>query len=477
MGVIVDMGKGEKLIKNIIIYTIGTFGSKLLTFLLLPLYSSELTKAEYGIYDFIVTVTTLFLPVLTMHLESGLYRFLFDVEQDDYEEICSYCFGSIVRNVLAVNIIFLLINIFVTLKYAGLILIYLDISAIYPIWQQWCRGTQRVAVYSISGILNTLIVLCVNIVGLLIFHLDYSCLIIGQIAGQIVGLLYIEAKTGLRKVLSFNTYLHNRKSVRRKEILMYSLPLIPTTIVWWVLNASDRMMITFIHGSEMNGVYAMACKIPSIITVINSFFFFAWGDSVLETGKDDEALQYYNKTYEYYIKFISGITLLMLAYNRIFFGILVQGEFSRAYMYAPMLYLGCMFNAFGSYFTSFFNLYKKNGPAAVTVIIGALINFIGNLLLIPHYGINGAAVTTMIGTFLIWFSKAYLIRKYISIRVNKRSWGIIWFVFLVGLLLYFNLNVLNLVFMLVAPVLFLIWNKSIVQELWNRILVRMKKPL
>ena len=70
----------RELIKNTIIVAIGKFSTQIISFLLLPLYTSILTTSEYGIYDFLITVAVFLVPMITLLLEESMFRFLMDAD-------------------------------------------------------------------------------------------------------------------------------------------------------------------------------------------------------------------------------------------------------------------------------------------------------------------------------------------------------------------------------------------------------------
>ena len=77
------MNRGKKLENNVILMTIGNIGSKILTFLLVPLYTSCLSSNDYGISDLILTTVSFLLPIFSIQISEALLRFALDKEIDD----------------------------------------------------------------------------------------------------------------------------------------------------------------------------------------------------------------------------------------------------------------------------------------------------------------------------------------------------------------------------------------------------------
>ena len=86
----------------------------------------------------------------------------------------------------------------------------------------------------------------------------------------------------------------------RRQMLRYCIPLIPTAIFWWIMGVSDRYMVKWFLGGAANGIYAVAYKIPTILTILATVFMDAWQlSAITESSGDREShLQFYGKTWE-----------------------------------------------------------------------------------------------------------------------------------------------------------------------------------
>ena len=74
------MNQKKQLLMNTIIIAVGKLSTQVISFLLLPLYTSKLTPGEYGTYDFLVTLSTFLVPIITLLMEESMFRFLIDAE-------------------------------------------------------------------------------------------------------------------------------------------------------------------------------------------------------------------------------------------------------------------------------------------------------------------------------------------------------------------------------------------------------------
>ena len=79
------MNRNKKLGINVVLMSISSFGSKLLTFFLVPLYTSYLTTAEYGVSDLITTTTSLLAPIFTATIGEAVLRYALEKDIDKYQ--------------------------------------------------------------------------------------------------------------------------------------------------------------------------------------------------------------------------------------------------------------------------------------------------------------------------------------------------------------------------------------------------------
>ena len=80
-----------------------------------------------------------------------------------------------------------------------------------------------------------------------------------------------------------------------KEMLFYSLPMITNSISWWISNSSDKYILTFLCGATINGIYSVAYKIPTILSVCYGVFMSAWRLSAVDDFGSEETDRFYSQ--------------------------------------------------------------------------------------------------------------------------------------------------------------------------------------
>lgn len=464
------MSRGTKLIKNTATYFIGSFGSKILSFLLLPIYSYYLTTEAYGSYDLINTVVQIAYPAITLMLDNALYVYLISADNlKRKKDIISFSVRTLIGNCCITVVICLVLNRIFRIRYMGWAVLWLVSYSIFNTWSQMCRGFSRQKLFSLAGVIVTAVTLAGNIVGLVILRQDYSFLMISNCAAYMTATFFLESRLN-----TIHFVKEGRASLGLKmELLKYTVPLLPNQLSWWILNVSDRLMITYYLGAGANGIYAMACKIPAVLTVIHSIFSAAWSDDILSSGDIKETEGYAVKIYNKYIRLIIGVAIVLIAANKFIFQYIISGNFVEAYKYTYFLYIGFLFSSLGSLLGAFYGYFKKSLNVSLSTIAAGTVNFLINLLFLNDYGIQIASISTFAGAIVIWLIRLIGLRGLVEIHITRRNK----LMFLLFIPFYFTDRIegkwQNLILLLIGCSVALLVNLQTVKEAKDKIFLKM----
>lgn len=410
--------KYTTLISNTIIFALGTFGSKLLVFLLMPLYTSVLTTAEYGAMDVVVNVSNMLLPLVIVSINDGVIRFGMD---HAYKRRDVFSTGIWVS--LAGFGIFLIFwpamkKIGMISDYTALIYLYVLAAALQGVSAQFVRAMGLVRLFAFNGILNTLSTVVFNVLFLVVMKWGMYGYVLSVILSNVASMIFLWIAARLYRYMRWWKGI-DRDTVR--EMIIYSLPLIPATIMWSITNVSDRFFVTHYLGEAQNGIYSVAYKLPTIISVISAIFTQAWQLSAIGERESDDREQFYSNIFKSYqtIVFLAAGGILLLI--KPLMHLLVSDSFFEAWQYTPLLVVSVVFSCFSSYFASFYMASKKNIMAMVTIFLGALLNVVLNYYLIPIYGLNGAAGATAASYIFIFVIRAIDTRRLFCIDLGLRK--------------------------------------------------------
>lgn len=465
------MSREGKLAKSTVIYFIGSFGSKILSFILLPVYANYLTTESYGQYDLVNTVIQIIYPLVTLMLDNALYVYLVGTDdQKKKEDIISFAVKILVCNGCAVVVICFLINQFFTIQHAGWIALWLLSFSVYNTWIQLCRGFNQQKLYSLTGVIVTAVILSGNILGLVVLGQDYHFLMVSNCAAYIISVIFLESRL---HAIKYAKRGHPAKKLKQ-ELLRYAVPLLPNQLSWWILNVSDRLMIVYYLGTGANGIYAMACKIPAVLNVVHSVFSAAWSDDILSSTDIKETERYAEKIYNMYIRVILGIAVVLITSNRFIFQYIIAGNFVEAYRYTYFLYVGFIFSSLGGLLGAFYGYYKKSLNVSLSTIAAAIVNFVVNLVFLNKFGIQAASISTCLGSVVIWIIRLSGLKGLVNIRVSMVNR----LMFLLLVPFYFVGSVTGIVQNLVlagAGLLVAVWiNVPVIREFGGKFITKLR---
>lgn len=279
------MNRVKQLFKNTLIFGIGNIGSKLIQFIAVPMFTFFLTTKEYGEADLLTTMVSLALPFFSLCLYDAILRFIIDDPSNEESIISSAIFvtGILVGILTIIDLLLMFLNVPNIFLYR-LAIAFLIVQVIQSLLAQYMKAVGKNWLYSINGLLLSVLIL---LLSLLFFQFDGNKVywyFYAQIAAYVISIIFIEVCLMKRIVFCL-------ASVRKswiKKLTMYSLPLIPNQIMWWVMNASDRLLVTYFLGLSINGIYAIAAKIPSLTNVVITIFMQAWQLSSFENANNKD---------------------------------------------------------------------------------------------------------------------------------------------------------------------------------------------
>lgn len=411
--------KNKSLIKNIGLFTIGSFGSKILSFLLVPLYTAVLSTSEYGTMDLITSTASLLTPILLLSIFDATLRFGMDPEYKK-EDVLSTSINIAIKGslILVIGVIVVSITHIINISeiYLTFLCVYFMAGALSNILNLYLRAKNQASVIAVSGILCTLVTCISNIVLLLVFKWGIIGYMISNTIGVLIQDLYQLYVGKVYKDIKLIRY--NDLS---RPMIKYSFPLIANSISWWVNNASDRYILTFLRGVAANGIYSVSYKIPTILSMFQGIFYNAWSISAISEFDENDSDGFIGNNYSAY-SFISLLVcsgLLMI--NIPLAEFLYKGDYFVAWKCVPFLLMGTVFCGISQFEGSLFAATRNTKSVAKTTVIGAVINTVCNIVFIYLIGAIGAALATLLGYLTTWFLRTKYLQSFVKMKVNWLS--------------------------------------------------------
>lgn len=434
--------------------TLSNFGSKVLSFLLVPLYTSLLTTNEYGTYDLYVVTISLLTPILSLSIVNGVMRFTLDKDSDKTQTFSIGLLGTtraiiIFIALVGINNIFNIIPTFN--EYPLYFILYFASSIYYDLIASFARGLDKVTDYAIAGLIDSAIMLSLNVLLLAVFHMGLNGYFLANCLSKIVPIIYLVLRLRIYKYVKFT----NRDKSLKKQMERYSKPLIFNTIAWWINNVSDRYIVTWLCGTSANGIYSVAYKIPSIINVFQSIFSEAWTLSAVkeyDEGSDD----FYTEVYNLYNFGLVFVCSALITADQLCAKILFAKDFYTAWKYAPFLMISVVFGALSGLIGGIFSAAKDSKVFAKTTIAGACVNTVLNIALVYFMGPVGAAIATLISYFIVWIARVKSVKKIVTFNINLKKDLFAYLLLLAQAIIMVTVNIVLLKYISEFIILFII---------------------
>lgn len=412
------MDKYKKLAVNTIIFAIGTFSSKVLSFLLMPFVTRMMGTADYGSADLVQQTSNVLIPIVFLQINSAVLRYALDKASDKKDVftvgIRTTIKGFIAFLLFAYPVSLITINDFRLGDYIVFIYIFVITSGTRQLCQNFVRGCGHVKTFAVDGILTTATMLAFNILFLGPLHLGVRGYIFAIIASDFCSICFFFITCKLWRFVKFKGV---SKSLKH-EMLKYSIPMMPTVILWWIVNVSDRYMVTGFISSSANGLYTAASKIPNFVVMFSSIFIDAWQLSAVEEYDSDSRATFFSKVIRVYSGGIFAVASGLILGCQLITRVLVAPSYYDSWEYVPILIIATSFSCFVNFLGSIYMAEKKSVMAMVTALAGAGTNVVLNLILIPRIGATGAAIATVAAFIVVFVARAIHTRKYIEVNLN-----------------------------------------------------------
>lgn len=468
------MSKESKLIKNTAIIAVGNICTKCISFFMLPLYTSILSTSEYGTVDIIGTYTSLLVIIMTLQFEQGLFRYLVEVRDDQQKQRCyitaTYTVISLV--VLLFTCISAFVLTVINYEYTFYLVASVVVGTLNSITLQIPRGLGNNKVYAVGSFLSGSTTVIMNVVLVAILRLGVDGMLIAGIIASATSMVYVMVTMRLPQLIEYGCF----DRLYLKSLMQYSLPLVPYTLCWWVISASDRMIINIFLGTSLNGIYAAANKFPSLFSMITNIFQISWTESASESVSSADRDAYYSKIFDKTIRLYSSANMGIISVMPFLFSRLIGKDFSGAYYYIPILLFAAFFHAVAALYGSVYFAFKETKKISTTTFLAAVINFVVNICFVNSIGLYAAAISSVISYGVIILIRHYDVQSMAKITISAKyvfSELIIYILVLFGY--YIGGQVLQIALFAFVLAICCVRNLDIIVIIWKYAVDRIKR--
>lgn len=413
------MNRGKELAKNTAILTVGRLGTQIVQFLLLPLYTALLTQEEYGTVDLFNTYITLLLPLFNWQFDSGLFRFLVDCREDEDRQttLISTIFLSHLAQAAIYLVFYCIAQRYILSPYKIFLALDVLVNIFLNSLLQVARGRGQNISYAMASFLSLSLAAVLNVVFLVGFHMGAWGLFTATLLAKVATLLYLVFSQRIWK--SIRLRAANRQSFR--EVIRYSVPLIPNSLSWWVISASDRTVIATFLSIAANGIYSVANKFPTFFISAYNVFNMAWTETVSIHINDKDRDAFLTETINSIFNLFSFLCIGIIACMPFVFPYLVNEQFAESYYQIPILITASLFQVIVGLYSAIYIALKKTAAVAKTSAVVAVINLAVNLALISFVGLYAASLSTLAAFAVMAIYRYFDVKKYVNVSLKRSS--------------------------------------------------------
>lgn len=424
----------RKLFSNTLTFAIGSFSSKILVILLIPIYTNALSQNELGVTDLLTQIANWAIPIASMTIAEAVIRFGLDKAYDKKAVftlgnlVCLSGLGVFAVLMFIVNLTGLARNYLGS--YGVLLYLYIFMSSMKTLYSTYVRAMEKVRLFAFNGIITTFFTLLFNVMFFTIFPKNYAFFGLGGIfsspvAKYLLAIILSDFISIVFMTLACKLWKHFDikccSGDLLRTMLQYSIPLIPSQLLWLITNSSDSFMTTYILGEGSNGVLSAAYKIPNIVSTVYLMFGQAWNMSAISENGSKDRDNFYEKVFDFNQSLIyilaGGCLLIIQPLTRIWIG----KEFQDCVNYSPILIYSTIFSCFTTFMGSIYIATKMTKRSLFTSLISGVVNVGLNLILIPKIGLYGPAVSTVAAYFAVFIVRAIDSRKLIPFRIDWKK--------------------------------------------------------
>ena len=402
------------LLGNTLVFALGGLAIKAVSLVLMPLYTTALTAGEYGTAELLNSAIEIVLPLLSLGVVEALYRFSID---DDVpkDELFANSLVVLGGGVVCTGVACALGRVLWNMEHAGSFFVLFCSVCVFKATTQLARGLGHVRRFVAYGLINALAMVVSTYLLLVRAHTGIEGYLWSYTIGYLVGGLVAFLGSAEYRLLA--PFRFDRDLLRR--MLVYSLPLVPNLLSWWLVSVSGRYVVLWGSGVVAAGLFTAASKMPALVNIVASVFQQAWQYSTAREINSPDRGAFFGVVMRGYSLATLTVAGLVIALNRPISRVMLQAEFAEGWRYVPLLMLVASFGVISIFFESFYQALKNSGVLMASTALGAGVNVVLGVALVPFMGPWGAGLAGAVAYMLVLVVRARDLRRRINLPIDR----------------------------------------------------------
>ena len=387
---------------------------------MVPLYTFFVKNTgDFGYYDLCLTVIFLIMPLATLQLRDGAFRFLLETQdQRERSKIITFIYRTLLTSVMVSLVATILLAMFTSIGYLWYCLLLLLAMSFFEVITQVARGLGNNKDFVAAGIISSIGIGVFSIVLVAFAGLGIKGIFLANILARLVAIIFLELKLHI-----FATYFKCNMGLGQvgRDILKYSLPLLPGSLCWWLTGSSDRWFINHFVGIDANGIYAVAFRFNGIILTLSTIFYQAWQETAILQYNSQDRDKFFSKMFNTYI---GVLAILLTAYTftlKLFYPVIVDANYQESVNYLYPMGISAVIFALSAFFDMGYQCAKDTPRTLPAIFLAAVVNLVCNLVLVKYIGVYGAIITSIITYLVLFIYRLHDMKRYFKLSLYTSS--------------------------------------------------------
>lgn len=420
-------GRYANLLTNTALFAMNSVATKLISFVLVPLYTTYLSAGEYGVTDMSLTVIGLVTPLATLSAADAAVRFIVA----DRRHGGRYAAVSLALTLGSILVVALLsplldLEVFGGLgEHRGLFVLAYATSAVLSLCGEVSRGLGEVRFIAVCAAVSSLstLVTALALIGWL--GLGVTGYFVSVSVGPMVAIaLYLAVGSVGRAFVEGARELAAAGTAAVRETLApmvrYALPLIPNALFWWVGTSVSRLFVTGMLGIASSGMFAAASKVPNLLNTAYSIFQQAWQLSAFQESGREGVEEFFGTVFRLLQGCFTVLCALISFLAPWLAALILRGETFASWPMIPVLLLANLMNVFNSFFGTIYTSTMHTSFIMRTTVVGAICCVALTPALIVPLGTVGACAASAVSQGVVFALRAVDSRRYVAFEVGWR---------------------------------------------------------
>ncbi|WP_169719982.1 lipopolysaccharide biosynthesis protein [Actinomyces slackii] len=404
-------------IKNSGIFVLGSVLSKLIAFIMLPLYTAVVPPTDFGYYDLSVTYLTVICESLFLNIWVVILRRMY---KGNGQEARALQAGSLIflGSTAVYALVLAVLALSVEIRHLWLIALLGIVQSINYVYKHACRGMRRNWDYAVSGVVASLVMMGMNVLLLVGLGWDFRALYVSTIAAFLCEIVYIEARVGVAHVMASSPWGRAVPALAR-TMLALAIPVGLNALVYWTINSLNRAVVGAVMDLSHNGLFAIAMRFGAVMMLVIMAMTYAWQDLAFERGRE-HARFFGRASAAYGAALLVGLALL-IPVLKLVFPWAIDAQYAGALAVIPFALAVSTLSGYSNFLVNIFYAIDKNTDTLWAIGIAGLVNVACVFPMVHYWGLIGACTSTILGYSA---GIAYMLRRLrteIDMRVDPRG--------------------------------------------------------